>query len=126
MLLKSTSQSVFTSDSVAGKQSEQTKIPRMFNIKTDWLDTIVHLLLMTYNTKGIGDHLLIGPQSMSRIVTIPQANICLIQFDYLLGLNGSMSNFGNTGDHFLYANLDYFEWDDGKKFWRPRGSTGDR
>jgi hypothetical protein len=75
---------------------------------------------------GIGDHLLIGPQSMSRIVTIPQANICLIQFDYLLGLNGSMSNFGQSGDHFLYANMDFFEWDEVKRFWRPRGSTGDR
>ncbi len=57
---------------------------------------------------------------------MPEPEICLIQFDYLLGINGSMGNYGQPGDHYLYANLKYFEWDEIKKFWRPIGSSGDR
>jgi hypothetical protein len=67
---------------------------------------------------AIGDNVLIGPQYIGRIVTIPEADICLIQFDYLLGINGSMSVYGQPGDHYLYAKLKNFEWDEIKKFWR--------
>ena len=62
--------------------------------------------------------MLIGPQCIGRIVTIPETDICLVQFDYLLGINGSMSVYGQPGDHYLYANLKHFEWDEAKKFWR--------
>lgn len=74
----------------------------------------------------IGDRILTGPQSFGRIITLPDAEIAMIQLDHVLAVNGSMINSGSSGDHTQYVNLNAFEWDLIHEYWKPKFTYGDR
>jgi hypothetical protein len=39
---------------------------------------------------AIGDRILTAPQKIGRIITLPETDVAMIQFDHVLAINGSM------------------------------------
>ncbi len=74
----------------------------------------------------IGDRILTAPQSSRRIVTLPDAEIAMIQLDYVLGSNGAMISNGTLTDHTHYVNMSNFEWDYQHEYWKPKFTSGDK
>ncbi|CAF1263136.1 unnamed protein product [Adineta steineri] len=75
---------------------------------------------------GIGDRILTGPQKSGRIVTLPESDVALIQFDHILAINGSMISNGSFSDHTNYVNMTNFEWDGPHEYWKPKFTFGDK
>ncbi|CAF1548017.1 unnamed protein product, partial [Didymodactylos carnosus] len=75
---------------------------------------------------AIGDRILTGPQSFGRIVTLPDAEIAMIQLDNILATNGAMVSNGGLPDSINYVNMNNFEWDGIRDFWRPKHAIGDK
>ncbi len=75
---------------------------------------------------AIGDRILTAPQSSGRIVTLPDNEIAMIQFDYVLAVNGSMTSNGTLTDHTNYVNMGNFEWDPSHEYWKPKFTSGDK
>ncbi|CAF3750615.1 unnamed protein product [Rotaria sp. Silwood1] len=74
----------------------------------------------------IGDRILTAPQTFGRIVTIPDGDIAMIQFDHILAVNGSMIKNGSLNDHTNYVSMNNFEWDASHDYWRPKFALGDK
>ncbi|CAF1149162.1 unnamed protein product [Rotaria sordida] len=74
----------------------------------------------------IGDRILTAPQTFARIVTIPDGDIAMIQFDHILAVNGSMIKNGSLNDHTNYVSMNNFEWDASHDYWRPKFALGDK
>ncbi|XP_064625626.1 uncharacterized protein LOC135486618 isoform X2 [Lineus longissimus] len=75
----------------------------------------------------IGDRLLLGPQNVGRIVSLPELDIALVQMDVIPTANGSMvSTVKNSDEHFTYVDLKHVRWDPQSGFWRPLNTVGDR
>lgn len=75
---------------------------------------------------AIGDRILTAPQSSGRIVTLPDAEIAMIQLDNVLAVNGSMISNGTLTDHTTYINVSSFEWDAQHEYWKPKFTLGDK
>jgi hypothetical protein len=75
---------------------------------------------------AIGDRILTAPQSFGRIVTLPDAEIAMIQLDHVLAINGAMISNGSLTDHTNYVNIGNFQWDPIHEYWRPKFAFGDR
>ena len=59
-------------------------------------------------------------------MTIPSADIAMIQLDHILALNGSMITHGSLNDHTNYVSMNNFEWDAARDYWRPKFAQGDK
>lgn len=92
----------------------------MFIFTTEIFDGFLFLLL------AIGDRILIAPQTSGRIVTLPDAEIAMIQLDHVLSINGSMISNGTLTDHTHYVNVNNFEWDSQHEYWKPKFTSGDK
>ncbi len=75
---------------------------------------------------AIGDRILTAPQTFGRIITIPDADIAMIQFDHILAVNGSMITHRSLNDHTNYVSMNNFEWDPIHEYWKPKFSLGDK
>ena len=75
---------------------------------------------------GIGDRVLTAPQSVGRIVTLPDSEIAMIQFDHILSLRGAMVSTGSLSDHTNYIHMSDFEWDASHEYWKPKFASGDQ
>ncbi len=75
---------------------------------------------------AIGDRILTAPQTFGRIVTIPDGDIAMIQFDHILAVNGSMIINGSLNDHTNYVSMKNFEWDASQEYWKPKFAHGDK
>jgi hypothetical protein len=75
---------------------------------------------------AIGDRILTAPQTFGRIITIPDADIAMVQFDHILAVNGSMIVNGSLNDHTNYVSMNNFEWDASHEYWRPKFAFGDK
>ena len=80
---------------------------------------------LTY-LSAIGDRILTAPQTFGRIVTIPEADIAMIQMDHILAVNGSMITNGSLTDHTSYVSMNNFEWDPIHEYWKPKFAMGDK
>ncbi|XP_013399876.1 uncharacterized protein LOC106166025 isoform X2 [Lingula anatina] len=97
----------------------------------------------------LGERILLGPQNVARVMSIPQTDIALVQMDVVAGphwkesektpadmvtftrdtmvATGAMvSGRTDAESHFSYIDMTQLIWDDGGRFWRPRGTVGDR
>lgn len=75
----------------------------------------------------LGDKILLGPQTLGRIISIPESDIVLVQMDVIPSETGAMiSNTKNADEHYTYINLDQVYWDNLRGYWRPKGTVGDR
>ncbi|CAF1332696.1 unnamed protein product [Adineta steineri] len=75
---------------------------------------------------AIGDRVLTAPQCFGRIVTIPDTEIAMIQFDNILSVNGAMISNGSFIDHTNYIHMSDFEWDLSHEYWKPKYASGDK
>ncbi|CAF3333891.1 unnamed protein product [Rotaria sp. Silwood1] len=75
---------------------------------------------------AIGDRILTAPQSFGRIVTLPDAEIAMIQLDHVLAHNGAMISSGSANEHTTYVNMNNFEWDPSHEYWKPKFASGDK
>eukprot|EP00057_Strongylocentrotus_purpuratus_P002337 XP_003724322.1 PREDICTED: uncharacterized protein LOC580904 isoform X2 [Strongylocentrotus purpuratus] len=82
----------------------------------------------------LGDKVLLGPQSLAYIIALPEYDVALLQMEAIPDLsktwkapNGSVVSFSrNTDEHYAYMNMVHMEWDSRYKYWKPRGTVGDR
>ncbi|XP_074640976.1 uncharacterized protein LOC141898782 [Tubulanus polymorphus] len=75
----------------------------------------------------IGDSVLLGPQNIGRIITIPETYLAQVQMDVIPVANGAMvSNVKDSDEHYVYIDLRKVEWDHKLFYWRPKGTIGDR
>ncbi|UJR26452.1 hypothetical protein I4U23_007782 [Adineta vaga] len=80
----------------------------------------------TNRVASIGDRVLTAPQSIGRVVTIPDADIAMIQFDHILSVHGAMVSNGSLSDHTSYVHLSDFQWDATHEYWKPKRASGDK
>lgn len=74
----------------------------------------------------LGDSLLLGPQTLGKIVSLPQPFVALVAMDSVPAANGAMqSKLKSSEDHYTYINMDQLLWDQNMHFWKPKGSIGD-
>ncbi len=59
-------------------------------------------------------------------MTLPDAEIALIQLDHVLAVNGAMISNGTLTDHTHYVNMTNFEWDSQHEYWKPKFTSGDK
>jgi hypothetical protein len=75
---------------------------------------------------AIGDRILTAPQTFGRIITLPEADVAMVQFDNILAVNGSMITNGSLNDHTSHVSMNNFEWDAIHEYWKPKFSLGDK
>jgi len=75
---------------------------------------------------AIGDRILTAPQTFARIVTLPEGDLAMVQFENILAVNGSMISNGSLNDNTSYVSMNNFEWDLTHEYWKPKFSAGDR
>ncbi|UJR22622.1 hypothetical protein I4U23_025663 [Adineta vaga] len=80
----------------------------------------------THRVPAIGDRILTAPQRCGRIITIPEADVALVQYDHILAINGSMIANGSFNDHSNYVSTNNFEWDAAHEYWKPKLAYGDK
>ncbi|XP_063410298.1 uncharacterized protein LOC134693391 [Mytilus trossulus] len=74
----------------------------------------------------LGDSLLLGPQTLGKIVSLPQPFVALVAMDSVPAANGAMqSKLKSSEDHYTYVNMDQLLWDHNMHFWKPKGAIGD-
>ncbi|KAL3869453.1 hypothetical protein ACJMK2_042134 [Sinanodonta woodiana] len=79
------------------------------------------------NFPHLGDYLLLGPQTMGKIIGLPQPFVALVEMDSIPSANGAMeTKLKDSDDHFTYINMDQLAWDIDINIWKPKGSIGDR
>lgn len=59
-------------------------------------------------------------------MTLPDAEIAMIQLDHVLAVNGAMISNGTLTDHTQYVNISHFEWDSQHEYWKPKFASGDK
>ncbi len=59
-------------------------------------------------------------------MTLPDAEIAMIQLDHVLAINGAMISNGTLTDHTNYVNMSHFEWDPQHEYWKPKFTSGDK
>jgi hypothetical protein len=89
-------------------------------------DLCVHLKHSSGSFLAIGDRILTAPQRFGRIVTLPDAEIAMVQLDHVLAVNGAMISTGTLTDHTNYVNMSNFEWDSSHEYWKPKFTSGDK
>ncbi|KAK3591251.1 hypothetical protein CHS0354_010617 [Potamilus streckersoni] len=78
------------------------------------------------NFPHLGDYLLLGPQTMGKIISLPQPFVALVEMDSIPSANGAMeTKLKDSDDHFTYINMDQLAWDIDINIWKPKGSIGD-
>ncbi len=82
--------------------------------------------MFLFSSAAIGDRILTTPQSFGRIITLPDAELALIQLDHVLAINGAMISTGTLTDHTNYVDIKNFEWDPQHEYWKPRNTSGDK
>ncbi|CAG2215418.1 unnamed protein product [Mytilus edulis] len=117
------------------KVGPKVKLNRMYrDYKCLLASEVVQLLCIVptffdYITKDIelGDSLLLGPQTLGKIVSLPQPFVALVAMDSVPAANGAMqSKLKSSEDHYTYVNMDQLLWDHNMHFWKPKGAIGDR
>ncbi|XP_053394060.1 uncharacterized protein LOC123525858 isoform X3 [Mercenaria mercenaria] len=74
----------------------------------------------------LGDFLLLGPQTLGKVIGLPQPFVAHVAMDSVPVANGAMeSKLRESEDHYTYVNMDQFDFDLELNFWKPRGSIGD-
>ncbi|XP_060082017.1 uncharacterized protein LOC132561310 [Ylistrum balloti] len=74
----------------------------------------------------LGDILLLGPQTLGKIVSLPQPFVALVSMDSVPVANGAMeSKLKHSDDHYTYINMDHLGWDLDLGVWKPKGAIGD-
>eukprot|EP00105_Crassostrea_gigas_P046400 XP_019930548.1 PREDICTED: uncharacterized protein LOC105347423 isoform X8 [Crassostrea gigas] len=74
----------------------------------------------------LGDPLLLGPQTLGKIVSLPQPFVALVAMDSVPVANGAMeSKLKASEDHYTYVNMEQLMWDEALSFWKPKGAIGD-
>ncbi|XP_041357106.1 uncharacterized protein LOC121374191 [Gigantopelta aegis] len=75
----------------------------------------------------LGDAVLLGPQTIGKIISLPQPFLALVGMDTVPVPNGAMEfRLKDSGDHYTYLNMEQFEWSTHCCRWRPLGTVGDR
>ncbi|KAL4237028.1 hypothetical protein ACF0H5_005412 [Mactra antiquata] len=75
----------------------------------------------------LGDYILLGPQTLGKVIGLPQPFVAHVAMDSVPVANGAMeSKLRESEDHYTYVNMDQFDFDTELNFWKPRGSIGDK
>ncbi|XP_046581209.1 uncharacterized protein LOC124288684 [Haliotis rubra] len=75
----------------------------------------------------LGDVLLLGPQTIGKVISLPQPFLALVAMDAVPVSNGAMvSKLRDSDDHYTYVNMRQLEWDVQYNLWKPLGTVGDR
>ncbi|WAR24773.1 hypothetical protein MAR_038442, partial [Mya arenaria] len=75
----------------------------------------------------LGDYLLLGPQTLGKVIGLPQPFVAHVAMDSIPVANGAMeSKLRESEDHYTYVNMDQLDFDIDLGFWKPKGSIGDR
>ncbi|XP_025109548.1 uncharacterized protein LOC112573414 isoform X2 [Pomacea canaliculata] len=72
----------------------------------------------------LGDAILLGPQTVGKILTIPQSTMALVLIDavpvFQTVASGAVEHKLKKSDrHFAYVNIQHVEWENGLGMWRP-------
>ena len=71
--------------------------------------------------------MLLGPQNIARVISVPEPNILLVQMDTVPAESGAMvSSTRNPEEHYTYLDMYQLTWDYAGNYWRPTGTVGDR
>ncbi|XP_052776216.1 uncharacterized protein LOC128214034 isoform X3 [Mya arenaria] len=74
----------------------------------------------------LGDYLLLGPQTLGKVIGLPQPFVAHVAMDSIPVANGAMeSKLRESEDHYTYVNMDQLDFDIDLGFWKPKGSIGD-
>ncbi|XP_071117853.1 uncharacterized protein [Haliotis cracherodii] len=74
----------------------------------------------------LGDVLLLGPQTIGKVISLPQPFLALVAMDAVPVSNGAMvSKLRDSDDHYTYVNMRQLEWDLQYHLWKPVGTVGD-
>ena len=85
--------------------------------------TVLGVLLVP----DLGDKVLLGPQNIGRIISIPEPDIALVQMDIIPSETGAMiSTPKNAEEHYTYLDMNQVYFDQYGDYWRPKGTVGDR
>ena len=77
---------------------------------------------------GLGDQVLLGPQNLARVISVPEPDILLVQMDAVPAESGAMVTAArrNPDEHYTYLDVRQLTWDYNGNYWRPMGTVGDR
>ena len=71
--------------------------------------------------------MLLGPQNVGRIISLPEPDLALVQMDVIASETGAMvSHHRNTEEHYTYLDMNQVYFDYMAGYWRPKGTVGDR
>ena len=111
-------------------------LPRSISLRQQQSNNSAHFALFSFHMtsertssasfSAIGDRILAAPQTFARIITIPDADVAMVQFDNILAVNGSMISNGSLNDNTNYVSMNHFEWDAVHEYWKPKFSVGDK
>ncbi|ELT99411.1 hypothetical protein CAPTEDRAFT_188526 [Capitella teleta] len=75
----------------------------------------------------LGDRVLLGPQNVGRIISMPEPEMALVQMDIIPSESGAMiSTPRDVEQRFTYLDMRLFSFDSSQGFWRQDGTVGDR
>ncbi|XP_076441220.1 uncharacterized protein LOC143280455 [Babylonia areolata] len=75
----------------------------------------------------LGDRLLLGPQTIGKIISLPQPTMALVIIDAVPVASGAVERKLKEADqHYTYVNMDQLEWDSNHSMWKPTGTIGDK
>ncbi|XP_064604820.1 uncharacterized protein LOC135470042 [Liolophura sinensis] len=75
----------------------------------------------------LGDRVLLGPQTVAKVVALPQPFLALVQMDTVPDVNGAMVTCVKKADfHYTYVDMTHFQWRFTTGIWKPKGTIGDR
>ncbi|KAK7099975.1 hypothetical protein V1264_022993 [Littorina saxatilis] len=75
----------------------------------------------------LGDKLLLGPQTVGKILSLPQPTMALVMIDAVPVLSGAVEHKQKEAEnHYTYVNMDQLDWDGHFTLWKPKGTVGDK
>lgn len=75
---------------------------------------------------GLGERVLLGPQNIGRVISVPESDIVLVQMDEVPAETGAMVSSHDPEEHYTYLDMQHLYWDFLGNYWRPKGTVGDR
>ncbi|KAL8622518.1 hypothetical protein ACOMHN_034181 [Nucella lapillus] len=75
----------------------------------------------------LGDQMLLGPQTIGKIISLPQPTMALVIIDAVPVASGAVEHKLKESDHhYTYVNMKQLQWDPAHTMWKPRGTVGDK
>ena len=88
--------------------------------------SLMHNAYSPLSFLDVGETVLIAPQCLARIVSLPQPGIALVLME-MIPVNGAMSSKTKSfEEHYAYIDTRELDWDFGKAYWKPKGTCGNR